>query len=579
MIIRLIIIAVVLAIPLSGFTADHHVRTTFALDGTHGCANNGDGTTWACAEGAGTTGAFNALPNPLTRGDTYYIADGTYSAYSMTAIAGTSVITIKKAVADTHGTVTGWDAELGNGRASWLYGTQNSAFNIYTNYVVFDGVTGSGSDETTYGFKLNFPTDCWGAILFPTVIDSGTSTTIETEGTGVSANGKITDTSKSWAGGAHAGKFIGLIHGGTTKWYLIEANASNWLVTADNHDVVADGFSTGDTYEIRELTGQTILMKLVEISGLDFTDITVKHTSFDGSACGYDYRTMSNQGIKATVYTGKNLSNLVIDYNYFGATNTNLFVNLTDGAIISNNYFASNYTGLGGEVHGQQVVANGSNISFYGNTFKDSTLAAIFPHGGVNSGNKVYNNIFIQSAGHESDANGLIQANGDDGIKGWNVHSNTIIGANMSSYGFFMVRNLTSLDDKSYAYNNLFYNCVSPRMDNPSFTENAITHTNNGYFTSTGTYDSSEGGTAVDSATDPFTNSAGGVYTLAVGSLAIAGGKTLSSPYDTDLNGISRPQGSAWDIGAYEYVSSAMSIGTSAPNITIGTGAANITLQ
>ena len=54
------------------------------------------------AAGAGTgadwTDAYTALPATLTRGDTYYIADGAYAAYTFDdAISGTTLITIKKA--------------------------------------------------------------------------------------------------------------------------------------------------------------------------------------------------------------------------------------------------------------------------------------------------------------------------------------------------------------------------------------------------------------------------------------------------------------------------------------------------
>ncbi len=44
-------------------------------------------------------------------------------------------------------------------------------------------------------------------------------------------------------------------------------------------------------------------------------------------------------------------------------------------------------------------------------------------------------------------------------------------------------------------------------------------------------------------------------YRLQRGSWAIDHGATLGSPYNTDIAGIARPQGSAWDIGAYEYTS------------------------
>lgn len=52
-----------------------------------------------------------------------------------------------------------------------------------------------------------------------------------------------------------------------------------------------------------------------------------------------------------------------------------------------------------------------------------------------------------------------------------------------------------------------------------------------------------------------FKNSSAGDYSLKAGSPAIDKGADLSSLFNIDYAGVSRPQGSAWDIGAYEYVS------------------------
>jgi hypothetical protein len=68
-----------------------------------------------------------------------------------------------------------------------------------------------------------------------------------------------------------------------------------------------------------------------------------------------------------------------------------------------------------------------------------------------------------------------------------------------------------------------------------------------------------------------FVNAAGGNYALASGSPAIDHGMTLS-PVTTDYNGVARPQGAAYDIGAFEYNS-----GTSTTTTTSSSGGTSST--
>src|SRR5688572_27397587 len=58
----------------------------------------------ASGSGADWSDALDDLPASLTRGKTYYIADGSYAAYLFDdADSGTSLITIKKATGSDHG--------------------------------------------------------------------------------------------------------------------------------------------------------------------------------------------------------------------------------------------------------------------------------------------------------------------------------------------------------------------------------------------------------------------------------------------------------------------------------------------
>src|SRR3990172_6815891 len=151
-----------LLVLLSGFmvcaspvwAANYYVRA--------GAAGNGSGSDWnnACTDLAGTCDTRS-----LVRGDTYYIAAGTYRAQwnIRTPASGSSLITIKRATVADHGTDTGWQNSY-DGQATFIYdGSSGEGFaSIETSYVTIDGVTGPGSgaggnNPANYGFFVTAP--------------------------------------------------------------------------------------------------------------------------------------------------------------------------------------------------------------------------------------------------------------------------------------------------------------------------------------------------------------------------------------------------------------------------------------
>jgi hypothetical protein len=125
--------------------ANHYVRA--------GASGTGSGLDWAnaCADFSGSCAIGS-----LTRGDTYYVAAGTYAGHSWNrATSGTLVITIKRATIGDHGTDTGWNAAY-DGQVNWGYSQ-----NVSTGYWMFDGASASDpTDLNTYGFKLLNPASC-----------------------------------------------------------------------------------------------------------------------------------------------------------------------------------------------------------------------------------------------------------------------------------------------------------------------------------------------------------------------------------------------------------------------------------
>ena len=135
------VVALNVALPNTALSAIHHVRA----------GAGGTGTDWNYALGQ--------LPSSLQRGDTYYIADGTYSNYTFNDPEdGTQYIYIKKATETDHGSDVGWLSSYGNGVAEFT-GSGN-IFTITTDNWVLDGQTGGGpgSWDSGFGFKLQTTT-------------------------------------------------------------------------------------------------------------------------------------------------------------------------------------------------------------------------------------------------------------------------------------------------------------------------------------------------------------------------------------------------------------------------------------
>lgn len=120
-----------------------------------GAAGTGSGDDW--------TNAYTTFSGiTLTRGDTYYIATGSYAGRTCnTAASGSTLITIKGATVADHGTDTGWSASYSvsaaDGGSQALF---TSAISFQTSYWVFDSTVypptpahSTARTKTAYGFR------------------------------------------------------------------------------------------------------------------------------------------------------------------------------------------------------------------------------------------------------------------------------------------------------------------------------------------------------------------------------------------------------------------------------------------
>jgi hypothetical protein len=201
---------------------------------------------------------------------------------------------------------------------------------------------------------------------------------------------------------------------------------------------------------------------------------------------------------------------------------------LVDGANIHHNagYGASNansYPGLNAIDHITR------NSRFYSNG------QIVLPSGGLGgglnegegSGHQIYNNLIYDNAGP-----GLIMAF-ESGSTGTQIYNNTIYGN--GTYGIFIGTAETGV----ILYNNISY-------------QNGF-----GNYTNSGTKTTEDRNSRLG--VDPlFVNLGARDFKLQAGSPVINQGLTLSL-VTTDFAGTTRPQGAAYDIGAYEYGSGVIS--------------------
>lgn len=110
------------------------------------------------ASGDDWTNAYASIPGTLNRGDTYYLADGTYGSYTFDdGPSSTTLITFKKATVADHGTATGWSDAYGDGVSTF------TSWNFTTDYWLVDGQVGGGQfSKTGHGIEVTTspPSSC-----------------------------------------------------------------------------------------------------------------------------------------------------------------------------------------------------------------------------------------------------------------------------------------------------------------------------------------------------------------------------------------------------------------------------------
>ena len=535
---RLIIALIIFLISNQAFPADHYICVDSAGSGT----------------GADWTNAWTSFSAATwTRGDTYYVcgSDTTYSAYNFNKVeSGATPITIKKAMEATNGGVAGWIASYGTKQAIIKGGIL-----FRSSYWVFDGVTGSDNDVSSYGFRINEATcdgstQSSGFVGLTTSTNGLTVTNLDISHVAIVLCGPILNKEMTGLGGGSSETIVGSDIN-VSNCYFSGCNVNiTWRNCSDciiNNNYFNDNWSSSANH------GGSLV-------AYNCDNLIVKNNLFKGVS---SYVLGTKRGCGSTAITPSTGTGSGISTSLANGLLTDYRQSWSTDDLVGKNY--------------QLRVIHGSTSRYYeiiANTSSTITvLPAIMVDNGAVSGDsymivgcwgsssniQFYNNIIIGSY-PEKNNDGVINSDSSyvDTALNMKTYNNTWYKVGFYAQGTTWAGSLSNPTiSKPLVSNNLFYMCC-----NHGIKSNEGIWNNNAELTCTGTaiIDGING--QVDAgAADPFLNKSAEDFRLVSGSLAIDSGLTLGALYQIDRDGSVRPQGSAWDIGAYEFRSNTSMMG------------------
>lgn len=500
----------------SSLAANHYIRA--------GAAGLSNGSSW---DNAWTS--FSSVT--WTRGDTYYVAGGTYNGDVSipTAESGANWITVKKANSADNAGDAGWNSSYASTQA-----VINGRLSISNGYIEIDGVT--GSQTSGHGIKIYLDGDRTG---FNAVIAYSSSTTsprhlhhLDIEGPGYDygssgGDGIYWNSATALSKGMHIsncwiheiprnGMTLGTIEGTSYADYglllednVLERNGGVGMRYPNVHGQTIQFYSRPLIYAIfrnntfRNATGQSYISIL---GGVTTDHIRIYNNLFYSNNGDCNVYGLADGGSTTEV---TQLYKLFTSYeDMVGRTLTNVTKSAT-GTITS--VGATTITMSGG--------MSGGAVNEAGDEF-------LFPI-------PCRSAYFMATSIYSSAGNPITNAE---------VYNNTFYNIGKAAINFVTPSDSTG----SIAKNNLWVNSyfTDTRSLWPSMT-------NSGYYNCVyGPYDPANTESA-----DPLINSAAYDFHLKATANAVDSGENLTGIFNTDKDGVLRPQGDGWDIGAYEYES------------------------
>lgn len=325
-----------------------------------GATGNNSGSDWA--------NALPSIPAQFVRGDTYYIADGSYGAVKFnTPVSSTSLITLKKATLSDHGTNTGWSNTYGDGSAVF------TQWNFYTGYYNIDGQVGGGPSAWTtgHGFAVAVTGNA-GSKLMTVNAHNISNITINHTRFSYEYNRKLSYRNASVAKGQdilYNASFNGMVNWAFKNCYFERPGRTHFLTRGTGHNnwLVEHSFleksGHGDPVQHSEM----------------WSHYSALHSSATNTVTNV---TIRNNYILDWVSTG--------GFMFAGGTNIQVYGNIFK--------WSSNWgtTALHGACSNWASPYGKTTWKIYNNTFIDLGTAGRLGYGGANGG-VAYNNIWWNS--------------------------------------------------------------------------------------------------------------------------------------------------------------------------------------